>query len=353
MYKIVVSFIIAIVLTSCSPKKPSSIKKLRVNQKREIVDLAQKADSVFYVIPQKEVPFINNISKILFTNEHMLIKDQSFINNRPIFSINYQGEFEKQYGNIGRGPGEYLSAFDIALQNSTKDLYLYDRDLQNLLTFDLTTGELTEKREMPFFMLQLMPLEENILASLNDEEGEPEISIRELKKDKNLLEQYTHNELTDIEIPKVFAKMNDTNLFLRPSSDTIQLIQNHKLQPLLHIDFGKYAIDHKFKELEGDVLKRQYMKNNRLCLLTGIVADENNLLINYLQQDKTHYLLLQNNAVKLHVERFQYRGKDLPKPIGLWKGHLVFCLFPELFPNEVSPTHKNFYLAFFKIRNNS
>jgi len=353
MYRIVVGFIIAIVLTGCSQKESSSIKKLRVNQKREIVDLAQKADSVFYVIPNKNVPFINNISKILFTNELMLIKDQSFINNRPIFSMNYHGEFDKQYGTIGRGPGEYLSAFDIALQNSARDLCLYDRDLQRLLTFNLTTGDLTEKREMPFFMLQLMPLEENILASLNDEEGGPELSIRDLKKSKTLLERYTHDELTDIEIPKVFATVHDTNLFLRPSSDTIQMIQNHKLQPLLHIDFGKYAIDQKFKELEGDVLKQQYMNNNRFCLLTGIFADKKNLLIAYLQKDKTHYLLLQNNAVKLHVERFQYRGKDLPKPIGLWKGYLVFCLFPELFPNEVSPAHKNFYLAFFKIRNNS
>lgn len=352
MIRTLFSLLLAIALTGCTSKQSSSVKTLRINQKREIIDLARVADTVFYIFPNHEVPLISNINKLLFAEQCMVIKDQSFINNRPIFSINYNGEFEKQYGDIGRGPQEYLSAFDIALHNSKKALYIYDRDRQTLLTFDLVKGDLTEKIPFPFYRLQLIAWKPNMIASLNDEEGGPELSIRDLQKNKNLLERYTHNEITDIEIPKVFARQHDTLLFLRPASDTLQIVEENQVKPYLHVDFGKYAIDQTFKQLEGDALKRQYMNNNRLCLLTEVFADNNILLFNYLQQNKTHHLLIENNNVKLHAEKFQYEGEDLPKPIGLWKNHLVFCLFPEMHPNKISPTHKNFYLAFFKINTN-
>ncbi|GEM_PF-3559423 len=328
-YKILF-LIILIFFIACSTNNNSQITTIKIEEENynNSIDLDNYMDSIFYLSVAKNVPMITGINKILFTKNSIIIEEQSIFSNKPVFSIDFSGLLKNTYGSVGKGPNEYISAFDIALNTDNKSLFIYDRNKKSLLEYNTENGLFVNSISIPFYMLQLIFKDNNYVATYADEEGDNEFILFNIKTGIKEFGLYTYNELYEIEIPKVFAQDSNKTYFLRPASDTVFEIENNKLIPSIRINYGKNSVGNKFREIPGFELKNKYLQQMYLALTTEIYASENLLLFNYLKNNELRSFMLDDkNKILFHGKDFVYKNVVLPKPITLWKKFLVFLLF--------------------------
>jgi len=111
----------------------------------EIDGLSQYVDSL------EIIPIINNAGVSLNIISKMLVTENNFIvlASGSVFSLTKDGKTVKQYGESGRGPGEYHSVFDICLDNSEEEVwclcYSFPPKIQK---YDLVSHILIEEIEI-------------------------------------------------------------------------------------------------------------------------------------------------------------------------------------------------------------
>ena len=115
----------------------------------EIDNLSQYIDSL------EIIPIVNNAGVSLNIISKMLVTENNFIvlASGSVFSLTKDGKTVRQYGESGRGPGEYLSVFDICLDNTEEEVwclcYSFPPKIQK---YDLVSHILIEEIEIePLF----------------------------------------------------------------------------------------------------------------------------------------------------------------------------------------------------------
>jgi hypothetical protein len=110
---------------------------------------------------------------ILETNDKVLIgnvggvqvyKDLIFVlddnsDYEGLYAFNREGAFVRKYGNIGPGPGEYLSIKDFTIDQENEIIYLMDDDAAQILMYEIFTGKYAgkirlEERQINCFHIQ-------------------------------------------------------------------------------------------------------------------------------------------------------------------------------------------------------
>ena len=114
----------------------------------EIDNLSQYIDSLEIIpIVNYAGVSLNLISKILVTEDNFIV-----LAGGSAFSLTKDGKTVRQYGESGRGPGEYLSVFDICLDNSEGEVwclcYSFPPKIQK---YDLVNQILKEEIEIEPF----------------------------------------------------------------------------------------------------------------------------------------------------------------------------------------------------------
>ena len=88
-----------------------------------------------------EQPVSLNISKLI------LFKKMFLLSGGVVFSAEPDGSGLKRVGNVGRGPGEYLSVKDIAISRASNQLWCLDV-YNSILKYDLDGGDFQERIEI-------------------------------------------------------------------------------------------------------------------------------------------------------------------------------------------------------------
>ena len=155
--KVIIYMILCVCIISC---RPASKQVARIDQAIDRIKPNKELYSIEVdkALNQKEI-FLSKVFNqvktiILETNKDALIgsissmqiyKDSIFILDRNgskgLFLFNKEGRFLKRYGNIGRGPGEYSEPSDFTLNIKNKIVYILDSQTQNILMYNLTTGD--------------------------------------------------------------------------------------------------------------------------------------------------------------------------------------------------------------------
>lgn len=125
-------FLVTILVTSChshSNQSNISLKDLHnSNQKFDIENLFE-----FSYIPleyNSNCPIIN-IDKAIVTDGTIFIKSDN-----SIYRFSLTGDFISQIGTFGQGPGEYLSVMDIAINETSKNVYVVDINQKKILIYN-------------------------------------------------------------------------------------------------------------------------------------------------------------------------------------------------------------------------
>lgn len=146
-------------------KNPDSIPEITISQNavqiidippdinKTSLDLDRIIDSAYYVkLETKPDCLIGSIDKILFFNDKILIIEN--LQRMSVLMFTDSGRFVKKIGTEGRGPGEYTSLRDVALDTKNKRIVFLDGRGGKLLFYDLD-GNFVNHQKLYYFPLKL------------------------------------------------------------------------------------------------------------------------------------------------------------------------------------------------------
>ncbi len=339
-------------LYSCSNSPKSNLRQVFIPEKHDkSVNIDNLVDSVFTIAVADNVPMFGELDKVLFSDNRIFLREKSILSNTPIKSINFKGAAYKQYGIIGQGPQEYVTAFDFAINNHDNEIWIYDRNQKKLLLFDTESGKLKNIKTLKDYLLQFKILEKDVITAYADEDNDNELVVFDVNSLVRQFGKYTYNSETDIEILRIFAQSKDTTYFLRPASDTIQIVKSNKAVPYLQLNYGKYSIDKEFINMKGFKAKQKYAKRNSLSVTVAIYKSGNNLLFQYLKDEKLIVGLLNRKLqLLLNSAKIKYKNCILPQPIAIWNDFMVFPIHSDIEEYATLSKSKNLTFLFIRIK---
>lgn len=189
--------------TEISFEKNNSMIEVNTNYKNIIVPNPKKSEielsTIFKTIKliklesEREESRIGKIDKLIVEGENIFILDKEI--SKIIYVFNKQGKFIRRIGNLGKGPGEYLTPEDFFIGNN-KHIYISDLNLRKIIEYNKKGEYLNETNlngSLSLNARNFMVLEDGtyLFASNNS-------------VDKNLLKETSYN----------LCKVNDDNKIL-------------------------------------------------------------------------------------------------------------------------------------------
>lgn len=246
---------ILLIIWSCKGPDDNSLLKINIDlQKTDSSNLSNIANHVDRIFLEE-----NDSSLIARVNEIEITKDFIFLNDasKRVIQFNSSGAFLRQIGNQGRGPGEYNTVSNIALDSTGQVVYV--NDFNKILCFSFNGNLINEikTRGMPDF-----------IAVVGDELWAVSTSLANISGDGKYvnittLVRYTleGSPIDTISVNKVFlptqagtiipesyiiSDIGDAQFLYYPVllpepllRDTIYQIKTNRLIPLVKLDFGK------------------------------------------------------------------------------------------------------------------
>ena len=194
-----------ILLSSCHRNRPATNAATLhppLRTAEHPLHLSDIVDSLSYIkLATDTSNLIGVIDKIIPLQDRILIVDKDI--TQTIYIFDKSGRFIRKINKKGRGPGEYLSLNDVAVDVSNKRLIVLDDIAQKLSIFTYE-GEFIEKIGLDFITTSIAYLGNNKLACYCDYISNPIYSIR--SKSPNLI-------LFDLQTRKTQSKLffNNTN----------------------------------------------------------------------------------------------------------------------------------------------
>jgi hypothetical protein len=109
--------------------------------------LSEFCDEVETIIMETaDDALLSRIIKILRVNDDLYLLDSNPANRGAGSVVKFyaDGKFAKRYGNVGRGPGEYISLSDFTIDKQSGLVYLIDRITNRLISHDSESGKFAE-----------------------------------------------------------------------------------------------------------------------------------------------------------------------------------------------------------------
>lgn len=244
------SLIVYIILFGCTSGKTNeeyrNVEKIDINsgfKLNKTIELSAIAKNVEYIkLETNPNCLISRINTIKITEEYIFILDK-ILKYLLVFDI--KGNFVQKFSNFGKGPNEYLVIRDFSFNQENKQLYIFDRMNQKVLSFSLDQipGEVFYIKDWPmkleitnsgnFVFLNPIPYSlysNNYSITLINSKG---TIVKRLKK--NHENGYNIND--GLRFYNLYYSQ-DTLSYWESYSDTIYRITQNKLIPRYYIDFS-------------------------------------------------------------------------------------------------------------------
>jgi hypothetical protein len=109
--------------------------------------VSKSFDRVTTIIPEMtDRSLLSSIHKIEHVGDRLYVLDGDLWRTPAVASVmefDLEGRFIRKYGNAGRGPGEYLSLFDFAVNRTGDELFLFDglAQIPRIRAYDRNSGK--------------------------------------------------------------------------------------------------------------------------------------------------------------------------------------------------------------------
>lgn len=271
---------IVLIFNSCSESK-SDISKSANNFYYFDLENAIKHPQNIYLndlvseveyVPLETGPecMLGPIAKLAVTDSFIFISDV-----KKLLQFKKNGQFIKQIGSIGRGPGEYESVTDFFIDDKGKRIYILNNREVQIFTYE---GTVQRSLKINFTADQIIPIDSSTLAFHGlsfyfvnlDQSFKPNIpdttySIyitdnkgRNLKKIQNILRKGNEPYLNVI-LNHMYLH-NGAITFLETGIDTAFHISREILKPYAVFDLGERKLDPHFADREkyAEITKDKY-----------------------------------------------------------------------------------------------
>ena len=90
------------------------------------------------LLETNEMCLIGTISKIRVFDQYLFILDRHVA--KCLFVFDKEGHFIRKIGNIGSGPGEYVSIYDFTIDRENKSVFILDNRSQRINKYEIESG---------------------------------------------------------------------------------------------------------------------------------------------------------------------------------------------------------------------
>ena len=87
-------------------------------------------------LDNKEI-MLAEISKMFVYKDELYLLDRK---TQGVYTFLKDGSFVRKFGNLGVGPGEYVSCKDFTINTDANEIYIYDRIKNRIYIYDIVSG---------------------------------------------------------------------------------------------------------------------------------------------------------------------------------------------------------------------
>ena len=282
LLNILVAFTVLFICCVNSQNKQSLNPTIKVpDGKNEILLLSDISSEIeFIVLEENANSFFDYISDFKSVDSLFF-----FIGNRnlSLFCFKNTGEFVFKINQIGRGPGEYTTITDYAVDKSRSVVSLYDINLRKFFEFDFS-GKLLREVKTNWFFREIEWIDEGFLGYATSEYNY--FNSKKILPGLILLDTlYNYAEhVQALDDPTgVIIKnslfYNNGQIFFNPFWESvIYKIENKKLLEYKRFDFGKAEIADKEKYKAGQY-SLENLKEEGKAMSTGTFVESKHFSI--------------------------------------------------------------------------
>ena len=316
----------AILLSACHRNRPATgltVLHPPLQTTEHLLHLSDIADSLSYLkLATDTSNLIGVIDKIIPLKDRILIVDKDI--TQTIYIFDKSGKFIRKINKKGRGPGEYLSLNDVAVDVSNKRLIVHDDMAQKISIFTYE-GEFIEKIRLDFITTSIAYLGNNRLACYCDYINNPNYSIRskspnlilfDLQTRKTQSKLFFNSTINRLGITGLINNLsstysNDTVHLIMPLNDTVYSICNNKVQPEYYVDLG---VTPQMRELQRTASSSKSAQE---------ASQEDSkpqypVICNMLESDSVVYLFYRHNN-KSYYGFYNPRRKTFKEGVRIWE----------------------------------
>ena len=316
----------AILLSACHRNRPATgltVLHPPLQTTEHLLHLSDIADSLSYIkLATDTSNLIGVIDKIIPLKDRILIVDKDI--TQTIYIFDKSGKFIRKINKKGRGPGEYLSLNDVAVDVSNKRLIVHDDMAQKISIFTYE-GEFIEKISLDFITTSIAYLGNNRLACYCDYINNPNYSIRSKSPNLILFDLQTRKTQSKLFFNSTINRLgitgfinnlsstysNDTVHLIMPLNDTVYSICNNKVQPEYYVDLG---VTPQMRELQRTASSSKSAQE---------ASQEDSkpqypVICNMLESDSVVYLFYRHNN-KSYYGFYNPRRKTFKEGVRIWE----------------------------------
>jgi hypothetical protein len=283
-FNFIILAIVAILGSFCTNQISQNVNSISrmPDGNKDFILLSQISSEVeFIILEENDSTFFDYITKFKAVDSLFF-----FISNRNLnlFCFRSSGEFVFKTNQIGRGPGEYTTITDYAIDKSRSIISIYDINLRKFFEFDFS-GRLLNEISSHWFFNDIEWMDDGFLGfesanfnMVNNVKIAPGLIL--LDSSYTFVQHvYKLEQPTDHVVKSSLFNLYGEILFSPFWESTIYKIEERKLVEYRKFDFGEAAIENVEKFKNGlyslSALKEQkkaisigaYMETNRFSIL--------------------------------------------------------------------------------------
>lgn len=285
-------------------KEDAEIIQITKNEIKDEIDISKMVGEVRYVeLETTEASLIGKVSKLIAYKDKIYIKDRFIASKIYIFSD--KGHFITTVSNVGKGPEEYMTLDDIAIDSYRDELLISDASDKKIIVFDLE-GKFLREFKTPYWVSNVFALRDHYLLYLYDTNDEKH----------NLLVLNKHNlEVVNRLFPKVIGRDGftlSTPFFQSPNETLFTFSLVNEIYNITDIETGniktKYIFDFEdyppLKKFESKSLEDVYdfMTNGEYCYWAFEINEtEKWVMFNFMLGDQKKFAFYDKNEKSIHL----------------------------------------------------
>lgn len=335
----------------------AEIIKISKKEIKDEIDISKMVEEVRYVeLETNDEGLIGNVSKLITYKNKIYITDR-FIASK-IYIFDTDGHFHTTVSSIGKGPGEYMTLEDIAIDSYRDELLISDASNQKIIVFDLE-GKFLREFKTPYWVSGVFALRDHYLLYLYDTNDEKH----------NLVVLDKHNlEIVNKLFRKVIGRDGFTlsTPFFQGSKETlftfslvneiynITDIETGNIKTKYILDFEGYPPLKEFEQKSTDEVY-DFMTDGAHCYSPfSFNETERWLLFNFMLGDQKKFAFYDKHAKHIHLADKVINnidGKPFSMPHFSTGDELISVLYS--FEVEGRNDELNPLLAFYRFKDKS
>jgi len=233
-------------------------------------------DLIYIPLETNSQSLLRNINRLAFSNKYIFVSDFD-----KLIQFDHEGNFLRQIGSIGRGPGEYIHVSYFDIDDKSERIYILAWGIHTILEYDFN-GQFIRSFEISFTTLQFIKAESNSFAfvipnhSSNPDAEYSEIitdSLGTIKTKTKNPNRFQTNSFVTV-IPLYY--FNDTIRIFESRVDTLSILRKEKRIPYAIFNLGNEKMEPEQYEINA------FKENNKDKLWILDICENNDYLFLHL-----------------------------------------------------------------------